>query len=205
MENYWDSAANGYDEHIKKSANAYTQAIELIRNELSGNERVLDIGTGTGEIPFAIADAVDSIIAIDSSSKMIEISKEKALQKNIRNIDFSVMDCHEIDYSPKSFDVIIVANLLHLIAEPESFTRGLATFLRDDGLIILPTFLHAYNPEVIEISKSLETMGHPIVNRFSQDSFVSLAENAGFAVKEMLVLENIMPMAYLSAKKSIRS
>lgn len=200
MENYWDGVAENYDEHLKKSEGAYAQAIELVRKELRGDHIVLDIGTGTGEIPFAIADRAARVVAIDSSRKMIELAKAKALKKNSRNIDFMMMDCARIDYPAKSFDVIIIANLIHLIPNPDRFLRDVSSLLKTDGKLIAPTYLHAQDPRTLELSKSMEAMGHPIENRFSMDSFVAMVEGSGFVVKTSEILPNIMPMLYLSAK-----
>lgn len=200
MENYWDSVATGYDEHLKKSAGAYTKAIDQISSEIWVEDTVLDIGTGTGEIPFAIAGRADRIVAIDSSSKMIDLAKAKAQEKKTDNIEFVVQDCNRIEFPEKSFDVIIIANLLHLIPNPDKFLRGISSLLKPDGVIITPTYLHAFDSKTLELSKSMEAMGHPIVNRFSLDSFVTLAESSGYSVKHTEVLENIIPMVYLSAK-----
>lgn len=200
MDNYWDKVAESYDEHLKKSEGAYAQAIELARKELWVEDVVLDIGTGTGEIPFAIANRVASVVAIDSSRKMIELAKTKAQQKKTQNIEFVVKDCNLIDYPAKSFDVIIIANLLHLIPNPDRFLRNVSSLLKTDGKLIAPTYLHAHDPRTLELSKSMEAMGHPIENRFSMDSFVAMVEGSGYVVKTSEILPNIMPMLYLSAK-----
>ena len=63
--NYWNIKAFDYDTHLKKSENAYLKIIELIKIEIDKSQTLLDLGTGTGEIPIAIADGVMKIIATD--------------------------------------------------------------------------------------------------------------------------------------------
>jgi len=66
----WDS-----EEYQISSSNQKKWGVELFSKlNLSGNEKVLDIGCGDGEITALIAGKVphDSVIGIDSSRDMID-------------------------------------------------------------------------------------------------------------------------------------
>ena len=45
----------------------------------------------------------------------------------------------------KSFDVVIVSNALHIVPQPEKALREIKRVLKDDGVLIAPTFTHAEN------------------------------------------------------------
>jgi ubiquinone/menaquinone biosynthesis C-methylase UbiE len=83
--NYWDKKALDYDNHLKKSEKAYLKVIELIIAEINKTMTLLDIGTGTGEIPIAISDNVGNIIATDFSQEMIHLANLKIQKLSIKN------------------------------------------------------------------------------------------------------------------------
>ncbi|MFC2085086.1 hypothetical protein ACFLS9_08520 [Bacteroidota bacterium] len=71
---YWNNDAANYDKRAKKSHEAYQTIIKLIKNEISTEMDILDMGTG--EIPIGICGNVKSINAIDFSPEMIQIAKK---------------------------------------------------------------------------------------------------------------------------------
>ena len=60
-------------------------------------------------------------------------------------LHFSVQDMFRLPYADESFDVIIVANALHIVPEPEKALSEIRRVLRDDGVLVAPTFTHAEN------------------------------------------------------------
>ena len=78
---YWNNDAAHYDKRAKKSRKAYQTMIKLINNELSTGMDILDMGTGTGEIPISICDNVKSINAIDFSPEMIRIRVSRLFER----------------------------------------------------------------------------------------------------------------------------
>ena len=75
---FWDKFANNYDAFIKNTVDkTYKSILGNIDSELNMNNRVLEIGTGTGIISFSICSKISSIIATDISPEMIQIAKLK--------------------------------------------------------------------------------------------------------------------------------
>jgi ubiquinone/menaquinone biosynthesis C-methylase UbiE len=130
---FWDKKASDYDNQLKKAKDLYLEVIDLIRQEINKSQILLDIGTGTGEIPIAISDKAGKIIATDFSPEMIKIANQKLEKLNIDNLTFQVQDCYNLSFSDEMFDVIIVANLLHFLDRSEDFLRSLKRFLKKDG------------------------------------------------------------------------
>ena len=50
-----------------------------------------------------------------------------------------------LPYADKSFDVVIVSNALHIVPQPEKALAEIRRVLKDDGVLIAPTFTHAEN------------------------------------------------------------
>ena len=48
-------------------------------------------------------------------------------------------------YADQSFDVVIVVNALHIVPEPEKALSEIRRVLKDDGVLVAPTFTPADN------------------------------------------------------------
>ncbi|NJO39754.1 MAG: class I SAM-dependent methyltransferase [Cyanobacteria bacterium RU_5_0] len=101
---------------------------------------VLDIGCGTGEFSRLLAKRVERVVAIDLSSNMIEVAKQRSRQ--FSNIDFQVADVSQWDPTAEQFDVIVsIATLHHLPVE--SLLPNLKAALKSGGrLVILDLLEH---------------------------------------------------------------
>ena len=198
---YWDDKASEYDNHLKKSESAYLKIIELIKSEINKTQTLLDIGTGTGEIPIAIADHAGEIIANDFSQEMINLANTKIEESGINNVRFQIQDCHDLDYKDEMFDVIIASNLLHLLDRPEQFLSSLKRILKKNGILIIPTFLHSESLKTKIISQILKFKGHPINTRFDSNGLIEFITHCGFKVEKRIFLKNIMPILFVVATK----
>jgi trans-aconitate methyltransferase len=79
------------EEYRTSSSNQKKWALELLSKlDLKGNERVLDIGCGDGEITAAIAQRVPRgfAVGIDSSKEMIDLATRRLPSEHHPNIAF---------------------------------------------------------------------------------------------------------------------
>ena len=75
---FWDRFANYYDTFIDKVfRKTYQTILKNLDSDLNLSHHVLEIGTGTGIIPFSIYSKVSSIIATDISPQMVRIANQK--------------------------------------------------------------------------------------------------------------------------------
>ncbi len=94
---YWNNDAKNYDNRAKKSYKSYQNIINFIKKEITNEMKILDIGTGTGEIPINIYKNAKSIEAIDFSPEMITIAQNKSETRGIQNIKFLVQDSSNLN------------------------------------------------------------------------------------------------------------
>ena len=139
--NFWDRNAGLYDCFMRKDRAVYEKMYELIRPVVK-DKTVLEVATGTGLIAKHIVKAAAHIEATDASPEMIAEAKRGNYSAKLR---FSVQDMFSLPYSSKSFDVVIVSNALHIVPQPEKSLREIKRVLKDDGVLIAPTFTHAEN------------------------------------------------------------
>lgn len=86
----------------------------FLLNQLPAScKTALDIGCGTGEFSRLLAQRVETVVALDLSSKMIEVARHRSSQ--FSTINFQVTDVMEWDFPIEKFDVIVsIATLHHL-------------------------------------------------------------------------------------------
>ncbi|MBF0277258.1 MAG: class I SAM-dependent methyltransferase [SAR324 cluster bacterium] len=79
MKNEWDDYADEWDSNA--DVNRYAeQAFSSLLNVVSlSGSRILDFGCGTGSLTEKMAQSAGQIVALDNSTKMIEVLKKKKL------------------------------------------------------------------------------------------------------------------------------
>ena len=82
------------------------------------------------------------IEATDTSAEMLAEAKR---DNRSAKLHFFVQDMFRLSYADKSFDVVIVSNALHIVPQPEKALAEIRRVLKDDGVLIAPTFTHAGN------------------------------------------------------------
>ncbi len=81
--------------------------------------RILDIGTGSGNIPIALAKNLTNaeITSVDVSANAIEVAKENALLNNVESkVEFILSDIYHLKIETDLFD-IVVSNPPYISAE----------------------------------------------------------------------------------------
>jgi ubiquinone/menaquinone biosynthesis C-methylase UbiE len=133
---FWDNASKNYDKTEERFEYIHQKSRKNSKKHLESSNVVLDYGCGTGTTACEIANYVKEIYAIDISSKMIEISKGKASEKNIKNVIFAEGDIFDKKLKKESFDRILAFNMLHTIPNPENAVQRINELLKPDGLFI---------------------------------------------------------------------
>jgi ubiquinone/menaquinone biosynthesis C-methylase UbiE len=73
--------------------------------------RVLDVGTGTGRAAFLLAAAGAQVTGVDASEQMLSIARERARHEQAP-IVFQTGDAHELEFPPRSFDLVLSLRVL---------------------------------------------------------------------------------------------
>ncbi len=160
-------------------------------------KNVLDVGTGTGEMALAVAENATAVDAVDRTLEMIEAGKNKAIQRGIDNIKFTVQDASALDFKDNFFDAVIVSNLLHVIDKPEKALLEITRVLIPGGMFIALHFSMEKRLSVFFLSLLSQIKGFPIYYRFSTKSFAQLINDSGFKVITQTRQAGFMPISYV--------
>ena len=196
--NFWDRNAGRYDRFMRKDGAAYDEMYALIRPVVKA-KTVLELATGTGLIAKNIVNAAAHIEATDASAEMILEAKR---DNRSAKLHFSVRDMFRLPYADKSFDVVIVSNALHIIPQPEKALAEIRRVLKDDGVLIAPTFTHGNSTLRGRIKLFfMKLAGFPLNSRWSSADYLTFLRQNGWTVRKSAVLKASFPLTYAECVK----
>ena len=197
--NFWDKNAGRYDRFMRKDRAAYDEMYELIRPVVR-HKTVLELAAGTGLIAKHIVNAAAHIEATDASAKMIAEAKR---DNRSAKLHFSVQDMFYLPYAEESFDVVIVSNALHIVPQPEKALQEIKRVLKDDGVLIAPTFTHAGNSFSGMVKAFfMKLAGFPLHSRWTSEEYLRFLRQNGWTVRKSAVLKASFPLTYAECVKS---
>jgi ubiquinone/menaquinone biosynthesis C-methylase UbiE len=109
----------------------------LLEAGLRPGMRVLDIGSGTGELSLMAAEIVGasgSVVGFDLSAAAVETARERAQALGHRNVSFCEATAESFD-DPDPFDLVIGRYVLHHQADPAQMIRTAAKRVRPGGVV----------------------------------------------------------------------
>ena len=196
---FWDRTAKIYNHFMKKDHKAYKQMYSLIYPAVR-HKQVLELATGTGLIAKHIVRSADHIEATDASQEMIEQAKQGVKSTKLY---FSVQDMFHLPYADQSFDVVIVSNALHIVPEPERALAEIRRVLKEDGILIAPTFTHAGNDFRGKVKALfMKLAGFPLHSKWTSEEYLHFLRQNGWAVRKSVVLKASFPLDYAECVKS---
>lgn len=141
MSTFWDRVAWLYDlvERSNRAVNAAAAA--RVAGLVPKGARVLDCAAGTGEFSLAAAERAETVLCTDLSLPMLDRARKKAKKRGLTNISFAQRDITALPDRDGTFEVVIAANVLHLLQKPENAVRELWRVTAPGGRLILPTYL----------------------------------------------------------------
>ncbi len=105
------------------------------RLALEGNERVLDVGCGTGAMLGWLAAENPSLElhGVDACAEMLDVARERLA--GAAQIDTA--DATALPHDDASFDLVMSCNMFHYIADPVSALREMSRVLRPGGRLVI--------------------------------------------------------------------
>ena len=197
--NFWDRNARIYNRFMRKDHAAYETMYALIRPVVKA-KTVLELATGTGLIAKHIVNAAAHIEATDVSPEMIAEAKR---DNRSAKLHFSVQDMFRLPYADGSFDAVIVSNALHIVPQPEKALREIRRVLKDDGVLIAPTFTHSENSFSGKVRAFfMKLAGFPLHSRWTSEEYLTFLQQNGWTVRKSVVLKASFPLTYTECVKS---
>jgi ubiquinone/menaquinone biosynthesis C-methylase UbiE len=101
----------------------------------TGDERVLDSGSGAGALAFALAPHVREVVAVDLVPELLEEGRRRA--ERFPNVSFVEGDSTSLPFELGAFDLAGSLRTLHHIARPELAVAELVRVTRPGGRVLV--------------------------------------------------------------------
>jgi ubiquinone/menaquinone biosynthesis C-methylase UbiE len=112
--------------------------------EPGGEERVLDAGTGTGALAFALAPLVAEVVGVDLVPELLDEARKRAGE--FTNVSFVEGDVTKLPSDLGEFDLSGSLRTLHHVRRPELAVSELARVTRLGGRILVVDQLAPIDP-----------------------------------------------------------
>ena len=198
---FWDRVAFIYDifaNIINKKV--HKKLKEIVANEITKDDDVLECACGTGMLMEVVAPKSKSIIATDFSSKMLKRTKKKC--KKFNNVEFMNSNIMKLDFDDNSFDIVIAANVIHLLDDPIKAINELDRVCKENGKIIIPTYMNKDdNGNTSGFAKRVGKAGADFKRQFTYDSYKEFFNEFGYRNVEYTMINGKVPCCVAVIKK----
>jgi ubiquinone/menaquinone biosynthesis C-methylase UbiE len=118
--------------------------VEELKQRVRIGGRILDFGSGAGDIAARCGQEGYKVDGIDPSVKMVERAKSRF---SLEGVDFiSCADTLKLPFADETFDGIVASSVLEYVSRPQEHLRELRRVCKDGGYQLL----------------TVPNMGHPI-------------------------------------------
>jgi SAM-dependent methyltransferase len=135
-----------------------------------GDERALDVGTGTGTLAFALAPLVREVVGVDLVPEMLAEARRRAT--SFENVSFVDGDCLALPFEAASFDLTATARTVHHLARPELAVAEMARVTRPGGRLLVVDQVASVDP--------LEALAHNRIERLRDPSHARVLSDQDF-------------------------
>lgn len=123
----------------------------------SGDERVLDVGTGAGALALALAPFVREVVGLDPVPELLELARERAAP----NSEFVEGDGAALPFRDCDFDLAGTHRTLHHVGRPDLVVAELARVTRPGGRVLVVDQLAPADPDEAAALHEFETVRDP--------------------------------------------
>jgi len=177
----YDRLAVNYDRrwrpYIEATLNAVLEAVDF-----QGDEAVLDVPCGTGELEQKLLEKWPDlcITGADLSTGMLAQAMAKEDANRVRWIESDVM---ELPLAEESFDCVICANSFHYFRSPNEALLAMRRVLRPGGRLLLVDWCDDYWT-CKACSVWLRMSDKAFYRTYSLRACAALAEDASFRIEQ---------------------
>jgi len=188
---YWSTRAQRIsDPELKSIADPAQRLVEtkFVLKHLRPDDRVLEIGCGSGVMTKEISRLVAHVTALDLQPDMIESAREFLADENPRNVEL-VCDNFLTHTFSSHYDVVISSRVVinfPSLDDQLSGARLIGSLLGPTGrLLLLEGFRSAFDElNVLRRSVGLDEVEPSPVNVYLEESYLGILQNLGFELSE---------------------
>jgi ubiquinone/menaquinone biosynthesis C-methylase UbiE len=126
----WDTMRRTYyDERVIDQLAAHTQ--------LTGDETVVDVGTGTGFVAAGLAAHARRVLAYDNSPSMLDVARANLDRLGVNNVELAEGDIANLPLTDDAVDATVANMVLHHATDPAAMIAEMARVTRPAGWVAI--------------------------------------------------------------------
>lgn len=152
----WDALRKIFNDDLVR-ARAITHLVDP-------NQRVADIGTGTGILAIELARLGVEVIGIDGSARMLETARRNLADDEFADedrVEFRIGDAHALPLADGEVDAAFAHMVLQYLARPADALAEMQRVVRPGGSIMLVDFVQ-HDLEWMRDELGVESLGFDI-------------------------------------------
>ncbi len=149
---------------------------EAIIQAMPRSNVAVDLGCGTGELVERLQSIAEHVIGVDSSSKMIELARNRVYLDKER-VDLRLGELEHLPLKNEEADCAVVSMVLHHLATPNRFVSEVSRVMKKNGSLIIVDF-EKHDDESLRQIYGDRWLG------FSKDEILSFLKPNGFTMVE---------------------
>jgi putative AdoMet-dependent methyltransferase len=175
-----DRQADGYDNNVKDENNpirkGYTQALTWLGSQVPAIASVLDLGTGTGntidKLPIGC-----SVVAVDISTKMISIAKDKLKEHNVTYIVSDILTFFH-NHPTQKFNAIVSSYAIHHLTgtEKEQLFSHIMHSLEPNGRAVFVDLMYKNTADLSKLVQLFEKKNPDTVADIQEEYFWNIEQ-----------------------------
>lgn len=133
------------------------------------NKKVLEIGCGTGRITESLARWGARVTATDISKEMLQVARDRMnSQADVPTPEFRVMSVFECDLDLRSYDYIVMVNVLGRLSDPARAIREIASRMGGQTTLIFsfPCLTSILLPAALAVNLRGKSLSRDVTSRW---------------------------------------
>jgi SAM-dependent methyltransferase len=148
------------------------------------SDRLIDVATGWGFVPLAIAPLVKSVTGVDLTPEMVALARKVAADRGVKNVEYVEGDAEDLKFGPASFEIATSRFTFHHFADPEKALREMKRVLTPDGRIVLYDTLASADEKKSKRHNEIELARDPShVKMYGDREFQAFFKKCGLEAK----------------------
>jgi ABC-2 type transport system ATP-binding protein len=160
------------------------------------------LGCGTGLYSEILAKKAASVLATDFSEEMVETAIEK--RGHLKNTKFEQANALDLHFEDTVFDTVFMANLIHVVGNPERVIQESKRILKKGGMILITSFAindMSFLSRIAIAIRYLRTFGKPspeaVQEKITKRSIEILLKKNDFEITKSVLLGTINKSFYI--------
>jgi ubiquinone/menaquinone biosynthesis C-methylase UbiE len=161
----YDLTAQLYDmRYTEEQELKYKTALE--RLNIARNNKILDVGCGTGLLFSHVAAETQTVVGVDISGKLLLQAKERA--RNFRNVHLVQADADHLPFKDNYFSVVFAFTVLQNMPDPLETLKEIKRIAERDAPIVVTGLKKAFSLDAF--SELLQSAGLRVVSLKDADA-----------------------------------